>query len=68
VCRGRRRSPERAVELDAHPGDDGQQTIVDEMPGESARVGPTVCELAGPMPIENGSRTETVIARGLAAN
>ena len=34
----------------------------------AARIGPTVWELDGPIPIENRSKTETAITHPLSAN
>jgi hypothetical protein len=47
-----------AVQLDADALDVGQQAVGGQMP----RIGPTVCEPDGPMPIEKRSKTETAVA------
>ena len=50
---------ERAVELDAQGGDPTEDVRSSSSSAKrfAARIGPTVCELDGPIPIENRSKT-----------
>ena len=57
---------QRAVQLDPHAAHGGQRARPHQARGETAAIiGPTVCELEGPMPILNRSKALTFIWRFL---
>ena len=62
---------ERAEQLGPHPGDAGAAGRPSSRPSakvRAARIGPTVCDVDGPMPIENRSNTLMAMAPTLTSN